>query len=53
MEHDARLFTFVAGKKETKKISELDLTEETKVVFYYRDDQFSFANEETSTQKGD
>ena len=53
LKHEARLFTFVAGKKETKKISELDLPEETEVVFFYRDDRFNFVNEETSLKKGD
>lgn len=53
LKHEARLFTFVAGKKETNKISELDLPEETEVVFFYRDDRFNFVNEETSLKKGD
>ena len=53
LKHDARLFTFVAGKKEANKMSELDLPEDTKVVFFYRDDQFNFVNEETSLKKGD
>ena len=53
LKHDARLFTFVAGKKETSKVGELDLPEGTHIIFYYRDDQFGFVNEETSLQKGD
>ena len=53
LKNDARLFTFVAGKKETSKVCELDLPEGTRIIFYYRDDQFEFVNEETSLQKGD
>ena len=53
LKHDARLFTFVAGKKEANKMSELDLPEDTKVVFFYRDDQFNFVNEKISLEKGD
>jgi trk system potassium uptake protein TrkA len=53
LKHDARLFTFVAGKKEANKMSELDLPEDTKVVFFYRDDQFNFVNEKTSLENGD
>ncbi|MGD2037697.1 MAG: TrkA family potassium uptake protein [Desulfobacterales bacterium] len=53
LKHDARLFTFVAGKKEANKISELDLPEETQAVFFYRDDQFNFVDAETALKKGD
>lgn len=53
LKHDARLFTFFAGKKEANKISELDLPDQTQAVFFYRDDQFNFVNEETSLKKGD
>jgi len=53
LKHDARLFTFVAGKNETNTISELHLPEDSQVVFFYRDDQFNFVNEETSLRKRD
>jgi trk system potassium uptake protein TrkA len=53
LKHGARFFTFVAGKKEPKEISELDLPEETKVIFYYRDDQFHFVDEKTPLKAGD
>jgi len=53
LKHGARFFTFVAGKKDTRKISELDLPEKAEVVFYYRDDQLCFADEETCFQKDD
>jgi trk system potassium uptake protein TrkA len=53
LKHGARLFTFVAGKKDTDKIGELDLPEETEVVFYYRDDQLCFVDEEVRLQRDD
>ena len=53
LKHDARLFTFIAGKKEAGKNGELDLPEDTRVIFFYRDDRFEFVNEETALKKGD
>jgi trk system potassium uptake protein TrkA len=53
LKHDARLFTFIAGKKDTNKIGELDLPSKTQVVFYYRDDQFNFVDKEAVLKEGD
>lgn len=53
LKHGARLFTFVAAKKDTDKIAELDLPEATEVVFYYRDDQVNFVDETTVLKEGD
>ena len=53
LKHGARLFTFVAGKKDTDKIGELDLPEATEVVFFYRDDQVNFVDETTALKEGD
>jgi trk system potassium uptake protein TrkA len=53
LKYDARLFTFVADKKEAHKISELDLPEEAQVIFFYREDQLNFVNEKASLKKGD
>ena len=53
LKHGARLFTFVAGKKDTDKIGELDLPEASEVVFYYRDDQVNFVDETTALKEGD
>ena len=53
LKRGARLFTFVAGDKETKKIGDLDLPEETRVIFYYRDDQLHFVDEKTRFKKAD
>jgi trk system potassium uptake protein TrkA len=49
----ARLFTFVAGKNEANPISELDLPEATRVVFYYRGDRFHFVDEKTRFKEKD
>ena len=53
LKHGARFFTFVAGEKDTNKIGELDLPEETRVVFYYRDDKLYFVDKEARFQKDD
>ena len=53
LKNNARFFTFVAGDKEPKKISELDLPERTRVLFFYRKDKFYFADEDTSLKEGD
>jgi trk system potassium uptake protein TrkA len=53
LKHDARLFTFIAGKDEAHKVSELDLPDETKVIFFYRDDQFQFVDKKTVFKKND
>jgi len=53
LKHGARFFTFVAGKKDTNKIGELDLPEETRVVFYYRHDKLCFVDKEARFQKDD
>ena len=53
LKHDARLFTFVAGKEESRKIKELDLPEDTEVLFFYRKDQFNFVDSETALKESD
>jgi trk system potassium uptake protein TrkA len=53
LKHDARLFTFIAGKEETLKIKELDLPEDTEVLFFYREDQFNFVGKETALKESD
>jgi trk/ktr system potassium uptake protein len=53
LKHDARLFTFVARKKDTNKISEMDLPEDSQVIFIYRDERFKFVNDETVLKKAD
>jgi trk system potassium uptake protein TrkA len=53
LKHDARLFTFVAGKEDNGKIKELELPEDTKVLFFYREDQFNFVDAETALKESD
>ena len=53
LKHGARLFTFVAGKKEANKINELDLPEDTQVIFFYRDDRLNFVDTETALKQSD
>jgi trk system potassium uptake protein TrkA len=53
LKHGARFFTFVAGKNDKTKISELDLPEETQVAFIYRDDQVNFVDKETALEESD
>jgi trk system potassium uptake protein len=53
LKSDARLFTFVAGKEEVDEKGALDLPENTRALFYYRDDGFNFIDEETRFKNGD
>ena len=53
LKHGARLFTFVAGKKEADRVGELDLPEKARVIFFYRDDQLQFVDDKTVLKKGD
>lgn len=53
LRHDARFFTFVADKKEEGTAAELDLPDEARMVFYYRDEKFHFADEESKIKKDD
>jgi trk system potassium uptake protein TrkA len=50
---NARFFSFVAGKKDKCKINELDLPETARVVYYYRDDEFFFAEPDAKLREGD
>ena len=50
---NVRFFSFVAGKKEKCKVNELDLPEKARVVYYYRDDEFLFAEQDAKLREGD
>ena len=50
---NARFFSFKASKKEKCKVSELDLPEEARVIYYYRDDEFLFAEQDAKLREGD
>lgn len=53
LKHGARLFSFVAGENDTHEIGELNLPDGTRAVFYYRDEELNFVDEETSLQEDD
>jgi len=53
LKHDARFFTFVAGKEEARTAAELDLPDEARIVFFYRDEKFHFADGDSKIKKGD
>jgi len=50
---DARFFTFTAGEEDAICVSELGLPKDARVVFYYRDNKFYFADNDTKLRKGD
>jgi trk system potassium uptake protein TrkA len=50
---EARFFTFTVDKEKGKRVAELDLPGNARVVCYYREDRFSLADEETKLHKGD
>jgi trk system potassium uptake protein TrkA len=53
LRQDARFFTFTAGEEEAVCVSELGLPKDARVVFYYRDNRFHFADSDTKLGKGD
>jgi len=53
LKEDARFFTFTAGEDDTTCVSELGLPKDAKVIFYYRDNKFHFADNDTKLRKGD
>ena len=50
---NARFFSFIAGKNDKGQVSELDLPEGARALYYYRDDQFHFTDEDAKLQEGD
>lgn len=50
---DARIFSFVAGKEDERAIRELDLPDKSRVMFLYRDDQFTLPEPDTQLQEED
>jgi len=49
----ARFFTFTVDKEKGKRVADLDLPKNARVICYYREDQFFLADEETRLRKGD
>ncbi len=53
LKEDARFFTFTAGQDDAVSVSELELPKDAKVIFYYRDNRFHFADDDTKLSRGD
>jgi trk system potassium uptake protein TrkA len=53
LKEDARFFTFTAGENDAVSVSELGLPKDARVIFYYRDNGFRFADSDTKLSKGD
>jgi trk system potassium uptake protein TrkA len=53
LKEDARFFTFKAGERDAVAVSELKLPKDAQVVFYYRENKFYFADNDTKFHKGD
>lgn len=50
---DARFFSFIAEKKDSGPFNELDLPQGARVIYYYRDDKFYFADQDAKVKAGD
>jgi trk system potassium uptake protein len=53
LKDDARFFSFIADKEDATEVSNLDLPEGTKCMYFYRDEKFSLVDEKTRFKKGD
>jgi trk system potassium uptake protein TrkA len=53
LKEEARFFTFTAGENDAVSVSELGLPKDARVIFYYRDNGFHFADSDTKLSKGD
>jgi trk system potassium uptake protein TrkA len=50
---DARFFTFTAREDDAVSVSDLEIPKDARVIFYYRDNRFHFADDDTKLRKGD
>jgi trk system potassium uptake protein len=50
---DARFFTFTVDKEKGKSLADLDLPKNARIICYYRDGQFTLADQDTTLRKGD
>ncbi|MBI1424220.1 MAG: TrkA family potassium uptake protein [Gammaproteobacteria bacterium] len=50
---DARIFSFVAREQDEGLLSELKLPENSRVIFFYRNEKFMLPETNTALQKGD
>jgi trk system potassium uptake protein len=50
---EARFFTFTVDKENEKRVADLDLPKNARIICYYRDGQFTLADQDTTLRKGD
>jgi len=50
---EARFFTFTVDKDKGKSLADLDLPKNARIICYYRDGQFTLADQDTTFRKGD
>ena len=50
---EARVFTFIARAQDEKPIDELDLPEDSRVMFFYRDEKFTLPEPNSRLEQGD
>jgi trk/ktr system potassium uptake protein len=53
LKDEARFFTFTVTEGDAVAVKELKLPADARVVFYYREDKFAHADEETTLRTGD
>lgn len=53
LKNEARFFTFMVAKEDAKTVAQLELPQESRVICYYRDETFNFADDETKLNAGD
>lgn len=50
---DARIFSFVAREEDEGLLTDLDVPQDSQVIFFYRNDKFMLPETNTALQKGD
>lgn len=50
---NARFFSFIARKEDERDVDQLDLPDKSKVMYYYRGDDFCFTDKNSTLRKGD
>jgi trk system potassium uptake protein TrkA len=53
IKHEARLFSFVVDEDDESAISEIDLPAHSKIICYYRSDEFFLADDNDKLMQGD
>ena len=53
LKDEGRFFTILMEENDPATVSQLELPEESRVICYYRDDRFNFADEQSTLKAGD